>query len=90
MFLPFTLWHACGWGAVPTSVAIAFLMLGIEEIGVQIEEPCASLDSMAALAGTVGFGLTWTGWHATKANSLGHVRGSARASLAFASSLIVC
>ncbi len=33
----FTLWHACGWGTVPASIAIAFLLLGIEEIGVQIE-----------------------------------------------------
>ena len=38
-FMPFTLWSACGWGAVPASVIIAFLLLGIEEIGVQIEEP---------------------------------------------------
>ena len=38
-FMPFTLWHACGWGSVPASVVIAFLLLGIEEIGVQIEEP---------------------------------------------------
>lgn len=28
-----------GWGTIPASVAIAFLLLGIEEIGVQIEEP---------------------------------------------------
>lgn len=39
----FTLWHACGWGTVPSSVAIAFLLLGIEEIGVQVEEPFAIL-----------------------------------------------
>jgi predicted membrane chloride channel (bestrophin family) len=42
-FLPFTLWHACGWGTVPVSVTIAFLLLGIEEIGVTIEEPFAIL-----------------------------------------------
>eukprot|EP00208_Stichococcus_sp_RCC1054_P004130 CAMPEP_0206135050 /NCGR_PEP_ID=MMETSP1473-20131121/412_1 /ASSEMBLY_ACC=CAM_ASM_001109 /TAXON_ID=1461547 /ORGANISM="Stichococcus sp, Strain RCC1054" /LENGTH=473 /DNA_ID=CAMNT_0053526755 /DNA_START=327 /DNA_END=1748 /DNA_ORIENTATION=- len=42
-FMPFTLWHACGWGMVPASVAISFLLLGIEEIGVQIEEPFAIL-----------------------------------------------
>ncbi len=39
----FTLWHACGWGTLPVSVAIAFLLLGIEEIGVQVEEPFAIL-----------------------------------------------
>lgn len=38
-FVPFTLWGSCGWGSVPISVTIAFLLLGIEEIGVQIEEP---------------------------------------------------
>jgi predicted membrane chloride channel (bestrophin family) len=35
---PFTR-HAYGWWTIPASVAIAYLLLGIEEIGVQIEEP---------------------------------------------------
>ncbi|DBB06014.1 TPA: hypothetical protein ACH3X3_009993 [Trebouxia sp. C0006] len=38
-FLPFTLWRACHWAMVPAAVLIAFLLLGVEEIGVQIEEP---------------------------------------------------
>ncbi|CAK0783433.1 hypothetical protein CVIRNUC_006632 [Coccomyxa viridis] len=38
-FLPFSLWPACGWTSVPASGIISFLLLGIEEIGVQIEEP---------------------------------------------------
>lgn len=38
-FLPFTLWRACHWTMVPAAVLIAFLLLGVEEIGVQIEEP---------------------------------------------------
>ncbi|KAL3144529.1 hypothetical protein ABBQ32_004262 [Trebouxia sp. C0010 RCD-2024] len=38
-FLPFTLWRACHWVMVPATVLIAFLLLGVEEIGVQIEEP---------------------------------------------------
>lgn len=38
-FLPFTLWRACHWVMVPAAVLIAFLLLGVEEIGVQIEEP---------------------------------------------------
>jgi predicted membrane chloride channel (bestrophin family) len=42
-FMPFTLWHAYGWWTIPASVAIAYLLLGIEEIGVQIEEPFAIL-----------------------------------------------
>lgn len=37
--MPFTLYHACGLGCIPASVTIAFFLLGIEEIGVQIEEP---------------------------------------------------
>ena len=38
-FLPFSLWDACHWVTIPASGIIAFLLLGIEEIGVQIEEP---------------------------------------------------
>lgn len=37
--LPFGLWSTIGWAMVPTNVLIAALLLGIEEIGVQIEEP---------------------------------------------------
>ncbi|KAK9904842.1 hypothetical protein WJX75_003620 [Coccomyxa subellipsoidea] len=38
-FLPFSLWDACHWVTIPAAGIIAFLLLGIEEIGVQIEEP---------------------------------------------------
>lgn len=37
--MPFTLWKTCHWAIIPVSAVIAFLLLGIEEIGVQIEEP---------------------------------------------------
>ena len=37
--MPFTLWKSCHWAMVPASAIICFLLLGIEEIGVQIEEP---------------------------------------------------
>ena len=37
--LPFTLWAAYSWTAILLSGIFAFLMLGIDEIGVQIEEP---------------------------------------------------
>ncbi|PSC74666.1 UPF0187 chloroplastic [Micractinium conductrix] len=37
--LPLCLWNSCGWGTVPLTVVISFLLLGIEEIGVAIEEP---------------------------------------------------
>ncbi|KAL4853499.1 hypothetical protein ACK3TF_005521 [Chlorella vulgaris] len=37
--LPLGLWSACRWGTVPLTIVISFLLLGIEEIGVAIEEP---------------------------------------------------
>lgn len=37
--LPMGLWEQCGWSVVPITAMIALLLLGIEEIGVQIEEP---------------------------------------------------
>jgi predicted membrane chloride channel (bestrophin family) len=37
--LPLGLWSSCGFATVPLTVTIAFLLLGIDEIGVQIEEP---------------------------------------------------
>ena len=41
--MPFTLWKSCGWAMIPATSVIAFLLLGIEEIGVQIEEPFSIL-----------------------------------------------
>ena len=38
-FMPYCIWDQLGWFTVPVSVIIAFLLLGIEEIGIQIEEP---------------------------------------------------
>jgi len=37
--LPLGLYGSCGWATVPLACTIAFLLLGIDEIGVQIEEP---------------------------------------------------
>jgi len=37
--LPFALWDGMGWAAVPAVALMSYLMLGIDEIGVQIEEP---------------------------------------------------
>jgi hypothetical protein len=37
--LPLGLYDTCGWATIPLSVVITFLLLGIDEIGVQIEEP---------------------------------------------------
>ena len=37
--LPLGLYGTCGWATIPLACTIAFLLLGIDEIGVQIEEP---------------------------------------------------
>ena len=37
--LPLGLYGTCGWATIPLSMVITFLLLGIDEIGVQIEEP---------------------------------------------------
>ncbi len=40
MFLPFALWDMFGfYGTVPASMVMAYVFLGIEDIGVVIEEP---------------------------------------------------
>ena len=41
--LPIILWDQCRYATVPVSAIISFLLLGIEEIGVQIEEPFSIL-----------------------------------------------
>jgi predicted membrane chloride channel (bestrophin family) len=41
--LPFTLWTACRWAMLPVALIVSFLLLGIEEIGVTIEEPFSIL-----------------------------------------------
>ena len=42
-FLPLALYPAWGWSTVPVTTMIAFLLLGIEEISVRLEEPFAIL-----------------------------------------------
>ena len=42
-FLPFCAWRELGWATVPVDVILGFFLLGIEEIGVQIEEPLGVL-----------------------------------------------
>ncbi|KAL4428568.1 hypothetical protein ABPG77_008880 [Micractinium sp. CCAP 211/92] len=41
--LPFVLWPTCGLLAAPLSLLISFLLLGIDKIGVSIEEPFSIL-----------------------------------------------
>ena len=46
--MPFGLYQTCGLATIPLCMVVAFLLLGIDEIGVQIEEPLGllPLDSM--------------------------------------------
>ena len=37
--LPLGLWDQCQWTTVPVTATISLLLLGIEEIGIQLEEP---------------------------------------------------
>lgn len=37
--LPFALYGAFSWGCIPITVVISTLLLGIDEIGIQVEEP---------------------------------------------------
>ncbi|GLC46904.1 hypothetical protein PLESTB_001282500 [Pleodorina starrii] len=41
--LPFSLWSYCGPAMIPIAALVAFVLLGIEEIGVYIEEPFSIL-----------------------------------------------
>ncbi|KAK3244511.1 hypothetical protein CYMTET_45877 [Cymbomonas tetramitiformis] len=50
--LPFALYKDCGWSAVPIEAFSAFCLLGIEDIGVQIEEPFSVL-SCEGICGSV-------------------------------------
>jgi len=62
--MPFTLWKSCGLAMIPATGVLAFLLLAIEEIGVQIEEPfsilplgklcyCPSVSSTTALVSSI-------------------------------------
>lgn len=43
VFLPFALWQTCQWLTPFISALVAFLLIGIENIGIQIEQPFAVL-----------------------------------------------
>ncbi|GAB4817593.1 hypothetical protein N2152v2_004639 [Parachlorella kessleri] len=49
--LPFTLWPTCGWSTVPLVTIISFLLLGIKEITITIEEPFSIL-ALEAISNT--------------------------------------
>eukprot|EP00962_Isochrysis_galbana_P021537 scaffold6354_cov126-Isochrysis_galbana.AAC.14 len=58
IFLPFGLWPTMGdswnhWATVPAADVVAFFLLGIEEIGIQIEEPFSILPIEAFCNGAI-------------------------------------
>jgi putative membrane protein len=66
--LPFALVESFGWATVPVVVMIAYTFLGIEEIGVEIEEPFGTEDNdlpleeiSASIARTLDELVPWTG-----------------------------
>jgi hypothetical protein len=66
ILLPFTLWPVYYWMSIPLSGLFAFLMFGIDEIGVQIEEPfgCVLWEPRRHQGPPVpGFGCTRGWWH---------------------------
>jgi hypothetical protein len=58
IMLPFTLWAAYSWTSVFLSGIFGFLMLGIDEIGVQIEEPFGWVFYRAAMLEQCGLPTT--------------------------------
>jgi predicted membrane chloride channel (bestrophin family) len=44
MALPFALWEDCGWGVVPISNLCGLLLLGIDSIGVELEDAMRAVD----------------------------------------------
>ena len=50
-FLPFALWDICGWASPVVEGVLTFLLLGIENVGIQIEEPFHILPMRAYCAG---------------------------------------
>lgn len=72
-FLPFALWSYLGWVLLPTMVILAFLLLGIENIGIQVRCRLGCRHGWAgdwAVAGAWAGG--WAGWE-TVEQTLQHV-----------------
>eukprot|EP00887_Chlorella_sp_A99_P004675 scaffold4.g4675.t1 len=51
--LPFALWSTFHWATLPVMAVLSFLLLGVENIGIQIEEPFRVLPLDGISAGTV-------------------------------------
>merc|ERR1719313_2694608 len=58
VFLPFGLWSVMDktwnhWATIPATLMVSFFLLGIEEIGIQIEEPFSILPLEALCDGAI-------------------------------------
>lgn len=42
IFLPWAMWDSCQWLTIPVAAIITFLLLGIENIGIQVAAPLAA------------------------------------------------
>ena len=51
--LPFVLWPHIGWAVVPSTAVVSFLLFGIDEISVQLEEPFGILP-LEAICDNIG------------------------------------
>lgn len=54
--LPFALLDAFGWAAIPVTLLVSYILLGIEEIGVEIEDPFGHDDNdlpLERICGTI-------------------------------------
>jgi len=61
--MPFALWESAGaywnhWISIPETYAVSFFLLGIEEIGMQIEEPFSILPLEAFCDGAIAATMT--------------------------------
>ncbi|KIZ01923.1 hypothetical protein MNEG_6035 [Monoraphidium neglectum] len=69
ILLPFTLWPVYYWMSIPLSGLFAFLMFGIDEIGVQIEEPFGILP-LEAITNTIELNIRELLAHSFEATAL--------------------
>lgn len=99
--MPFGLWSGCRWLMVPVAGTIAFLLLGIDEIGVQLEEPfgilplggCPVRLKLSSLPACLGHSPVLTGqaWHSLiKAILQSQLRGFACCCCISLSAMLLC
>lgn len=57
-FLPLAFVSTCGWATVPMMFVLSYLILGVEQIGVTIEEPFTIL-ALDKICGRIQAVLLW-------------------------------